>query len=131
MSVTSSCAHVGRPTLLVEVGLEAPTDGGAGPGGDHRIQLTGVDDTGNAQRAPESAPTLRQRKTNRIAVQVRSPTRSAAGRVRHDAGMASDVLDGDYPQQLGGWRALPATDTGALRGNPEHRPVSRECATYH
>ena len=43
-------------------------------------QRTGVQDSGEAQRPPEGAPTLRKREASRIRMQVRSPARpSAAG----------------------------------------------------
>jgi hypothetical protein len=89
--------------LLLRVGLGAPTIGGSECGASHRLgQRTGVDDTGDTQRAPEGAAALRQRETSRIRMQVRSPTRPPAGRIRHEAELLSIGLDRDKPQQLGG-----------------------------
>jgi len=102
--------------LLVRVGLDAPTAGGAGRGGGDRLgQLTGVDDTGDAQRTPEGVTSLRQCETDRIAMQVCPSTRPPAGRIGQRTELTRRMLDRDDPQQLGGWRALPASDAGAYR----------------
>jgi len=103
--------------LLVRVGLNAPTAGGAGRGGNRHGQLTDVDDTGDAQRSPEGVASLRQCETSRIKMQVSSPTRPSAGRIGHRTELLRQMLDRDNPQQLGGWRALPAANTGA-HGSP-------------
>ncbi len=89
-------------------------------GGTDRLgQRTGVQDTGEAQRAPEGSTTLRQYEAGRIRMQVNSPTRLSASWIRHEtecrARPFSTTLDRDNPQQLGGWRATPATHTGAHR----------------
>ena len=76
-------------------------------------QRSGVDDTGDAQRAPEGAAALRKREASRIRMQVRSPTRLSACRIRHDAEMISAEIDRDEPQQLGGWHTLPTADARA------------------
>jgi hypothetical protein len=118
--------------LLVRVGRDAPTIGGSeridvatdGPG-----ERSGVDDTRDTKRAPEGAATLRQREACRIGMHMCPPPRPSACRIGRKAELVSAVLDRDYPQQLGGWRALPATDTCAHRpGEPDRR---RKCATYH
>jgi hypothetical protein len=116
-------------TCLSGVGLVAPTNGRAGRDADRLGQLTGVDDTGDPKCALESAPPLRQRETSRIEVQVRSPTRPVAGRIGLRAILAGGFLDRDDPQQLGCWRALPTTYTGAYRLTRTHPPDSRQCAT--
>src|SRR6185503_4137954 len=88
IAATSSCAHVGRPTLRVRVGLGAPTIGGSGlwrAGADRFGQLAGVEDTGDAQSTPEGPPALRQREASRIGMDARSPTRLSARRIGHDA----------------------------------------------
>jgi hypothetical protein len=85
--------------LLVRVGLDTPTVGGAGRGGGNRLgQLTGVDDTGDTQRPPEGAPSLRQCETAGIGMQMRSPPRPPAGRIGHRAELARQALDRDDPQ---------------------------------
>jgi hypothetical protein len=83
-------------------------------------QRAGVEDTGDAQRAPEGAPTLRQREASRIGMHVGSPTRQFASRIGEEA-VFSSAPDRDHAQQLGGRSTLPATHTGA------HRPR----ASYH
>jgi hypothetical protein len=118
--------------LLVRVGRDAPTIGGS-----ERIEVyadgldqrPGVDDTGDAKRAPEGAATLRQRETCRIGMNMCSPARPSACRIGRKAELVSTVLDRNYPQQLGGWHALPATHTGAHRSSMLDR--RRKCATYH
>jgi hypothetical protein len=62
--------------LLVRVGLDAPTSGGAGLGGrDDRLgQPIGVDDTDEAQRSPEGVTSLRQRETGRVVMQMSTPS---------------------------------------------------------
>ena len=77
-------------------------------------QRTGVQDTGDAQRAPEGAAALRQREASRIGMQMRSPTRQSAGRIGDEA-ESSSAPDRDHAQQLGGRCASPTTHTGALR----------------
>jgi hypothetical protein len=85
------------------MGLDAPTADGAGRGGLDRLgQLTGVDDTGDAQRTPEDVSPLRKCETSRIDMQVSSSTRPSACRVGHGAELARRVLDRDDTQQLGG-----------------------------
>ena len=44
-------------------------------------QRSGVEDTGESQRAPEGATPLRQREASRIRMKVRSPTRQSAARI--------------------------------------------------
>ena len=45
-------------------------------------QQTGVSNTGESQRTPEGATPLRQREAGRIRMQMRSPTRQSAVRIR-------------------------------------------------
>jgi hypothetical protein len=47
-------------------------------------QRAGVDDTGNAQRAPEGPAALREREAGRIEMEIGSPTRPDARRVGLD-----------------------------------------------
>ena len=99
-------------------------------------QRPGVKDTGNAERPPEGATPLRQPETTRVGVEVRSPTRQPAGRVGHHAGHGLTGRTGavphrNDPQQLGGWRALTASHTGADRLTGLHRRSRRQCATHH
>src|SRR3954454_12121809 len=56
ISGTSSCAHVGRPTLLSRTGRRRPVvrrSGRLGSRPDVLGQHTGVEDTGDSQRPPE------------------------------------------------------------------------------
>jgi hypothetical protein len=90
-------------------------------------ERAGVDGTGDAQRAPEGAATLRQRETGGIGMQMRPPTLPPPSRIGHETvpetrtGLVTAVLDRDNPQQLGGRRADPAPHTRSHRGR----------ATYH
>jgi hypothetical protein len=80
------------------VGRDAPTVGGAGRSGFYRLgQLTGIDDTGNTQRSPESASSLRHCKTGRVGMQMSSPTGQSTGRIRHHPELARVMLDRDDP----------------------------------
>ena len=101
--------------LAVRVGLDAPTIGGSVLLRQCLGHRTGVQDTGDAQGPPEGAPALREREASRIRMQVRSPTRPTACRIRHDAEMISAEIDRDEPQQLGGWHTLPTPDARANR----------------
>jgi hypothetical protein len=60
-------------------------------------QLTGVDVPGESQRAPEGATPLRQREASRTGMQLRSPTRQPAGRVRQEP-IRRSRPDRDEPQ---------------------------------
>jgi hypothetical protein len=118
--------------LLVRVGRDAPTIGGSerfDVAADGLGERSGVQDTGDTKRAPEGAATLRQRETRRVGMNMCSPARPSACRIGRKAELVSTVLDRDYPQQLGGWHALPATYTGADRSSKLDR--RRKCATYH
>jgi len=81
------------------VGPTRPTTGGAGRGGFYRLgQLTGVDDTGDAQRTPEGAASLRQREAGRIGMEMCSPARPSAGRIWLCLNLSRRQLDRDDPQ---------------------------------
>ena len=67
-------------------------------------QQPGVSNTGESQRPPEGAAPLRQREAGRIWVQVRSPTRQAAVRVRQEPEV-NPGADCDEPHQFAGWCA--------------------------
>jgi hypothetical protein len=83
------------------VGRDAPTIGGAGLGGLNRLgQLTGVDDTGDTQRSPEGASSLRQCETVRIKMQMRSPTGPPTCRIWHHPEQSRLVLDRDNSEQF-------------------------------
>jgi hypothetical protein len=84
------------------VGRRAPTVGGSVPLRCNLGQRPDVGDTGPAKSAPEGPPSLRKREASRIRMQMRSPTRPSACRIRHDAEVISVVVDHDEPQQLGG-----------------------------
>lgn len=62
-------------------------------------ERTGVEDTGESQRPPEGATPLRQREASRIGMQMRSPARQYAARVRLEPETISGA-DRDEPQQL-------------------------------
>jgi hypothetical protein len=118
--------------LLVRVGRDAPTIGDSERirvSADDLGERSGVDDTGNTKRAPEGAATLRQRETRRVRMNMCSPARPSACRIGRETEPVSILLDRDYPQQLGGWHALPTTHTGAYRSSELDR--RRKCATYH
>jgi hypothetical protein len=84
-------------------GWSASTIGGSGcVRVDGQCERTGVQDTGDAQRAPEGPATLREHQASRIRMQVRSPTRPSSCRIGHDAELLSTMIDRDNPQQLGG-----------------------------
>jgi hypothetical protein len=118
ISGTSSCAHVGRPTLLGRMGRRRPTFGGSGRHGDRTDvlgQRTGVSNTGESQRPPEGTAPLRLREAGRIRMQMRSPTRQSAIRV----GLEREKISRshrDEPQQFEGRCALATTDTSPCRG---------------
>src|SRR5262245_35937871 len=95
--------------LAVRVGHSRPTNGCSGLEVIH--QRTGVNDTSDTQGTPKGAPTFRQRETCQIGMHVRAPTGLPTCRVGHD----NAVLVRYDPQQLGGWRASPATHTCACR----------------
>jgi hypothetical protein len=81
------------------VGRDAPTIGGAGLGGVNRLgQLTGVDDTGDTQRTPEGASSLRQCETGRITVQMCPSTRLPTRHIGYRPELARLVLDRDNPE---------------------------------
>jgi hypothetical protein len=87
---------------------------------EQRGERAGVDDTGDAQRAPEGAAALRKREASRIGVYVCTPPRPDARRVGLDGDQLETSLigaayDRDDSQQLGGLGTLPATHTGAYR----------------
>jgi hypothetical protein len=85
--------------LLVRVGRNTPTTGGAGRGGGNRLgQLTGVDDTGDAQRTPKGAASLRQHEAGRIGMEMSSPARPSAGRIGLCLKVPRQPLDRDDPQ---------------------------------
>jgi hypothetical protein len=87
--------------LLVRAGLDATAVGGSGRlrgDADGLGQRAGVDNTGDAQSAPEGAPTLRQREALRCGVDVRSPTRPSACRIGHDVEVLDIGFDRDNPQ---------------------------------
>jgi hypothetical protein len=86
--------------LLVRVGRDAPTIGGSeriGVATDGPGERPGVDDTGDAKRAPEGAATLRQREASRIGMHMCPPPRPSACRIGRKAELVSAVLDRDYP----------------------------------
>ncbi|BCJ42396.1 hypothetical protein GCM10010168_08620 [Actinoplanes ianthinogenes] len=59
---------------------------------------SGVSNTGETQRTPEGATSLRLREAGRIGMQVRSPARQSAARI----GQKPEVIPGsgrDEPQQ--------------------------------
>ena len=58
---------------------------------------TGVDDTGEPQRAPEGTAPLRQREASRIRMQMRPPTRQYTARIGLEPEIISDA-DRDEPQ---------------------------------
>jgi hypothetical protein len=58
-----------------------------------------------------------------------SPARPSACRIGRKTELVSTLLDRDYPQQLGGWHALPATYTGAYWSSKLDR--RRKRVTYH
>ena len=96
-------------------------------------ERAGVDGTGDAQRAPEGAPALRQRETGGIGMQVRPPTLPPPSWIGHETvpdrtGLVTAVLDRDNPQQLGGRRADPAPYTGTHRGRATYHRESLPCA---
>lgn len=93
-------------------------------------QRTGIEDPGETQGPPEGAFAFRQREASRIRMQVRSPTRPFAGRIGHSRELVRAGLDRDKPQQLGGRRTLPATNTGANRRSRVRGQASRGRATY-
>jgi hypothetical protein len=82
---------------------------------EQRGERAGVDDTGDAQRAPEGAPTLRQCEAGRVGMQMRSPPQPDARRIRLDDDRLAIAHDRDDSQQLGGLSTFPATHTGAYR----------------
>ena len=67
-------------------------------------ERTGVEDTGDPQRAPEGATPLRQREAGRIRMQMRPATRQYAARVSLEPEAVSGA-DRDEPHQLGSRRA--------------------------
>jgi len=80
----------------------ASTIGGSVHCGDHFGERAGVEDTGDTQRAPAGAATLRQRKASQIRMQVCAPARLSASRIRQHTDGAGVLTDRDKPQQLGG-----------------------------
>jgi hypothetical protein len=75
-------------------------------------QRLGVRNTGETQRAPEGTTPLRQREASRIRVQMRSPARQSAVRIR----LEPEIISGtgrDEPNQLKSRRPIAATNAGA------------------
>ena len=67
------------------MGLLRPTIGGSERHGDRSDvlgQQTGVSNTSESQRTPEDATPLRQREAGWIRMQMCSPTRQSAARIR-------------------------------------------------
>ena len=67
------------------MGRQRPTIGGSERHGDRSDvlgQQTGVSNTSKSQRTPEGATPLRQREAGRIRMQMCSPTRQTAARIR-------------------------------------------------
>jgi hypothetical protein len=106
--------------LAVRMGRVSPTYGG--PECEALVQRAGVEDTGDAQRAPEGPAALRQRETAGIGMQMCAPTRPSACRVGLENGPHRD-----NPQQLGGRRTLPAPHAGAHRGRASYHCESLPC----
>lgn len=77
-------------------------------------QLTDIRDSGDAQGAPEGPPTLCQREACRNWVQVSTPTRHSAGRIR-PKDVTILTVDRDYAQKFLGRLTFPTAHTGALR----------------
>ena len=76
-----------------------PPCGGAGRGGVNRLsQLTDVHNTGDTQRAPESASPLRQIETRPIEVEMGASTGPPADRIGHRPELARLALLRDDPQ---------------------------------
>jgi hypothetical protein len=103
----------------------------------------GLRDTGHSKCTPERAASHRLSEACGIEVQVCAPAGTPAGRIGDDVDSIGDLditgrigaalgaaRDGDDPQQLGGWRALPATHAGAHRiRTTYHRKVyPSDCA---
>jgi hypothetical protein len=109
MSVVLPCGRAGfAPRRVSRVASE------------HRSQRTGVDDTADAQCAPEGATTLRQCEAGLIGMHMCAPARPATRRVRLDGdqfvtGLIDAARNRDDSQQLGGLGTLPTTHTGAYR----------------
>ena len=57
---------------------------------------TGVSNTGESQRPPEGPAPLRYREASRIRMQMRSPTRQSAARIRLKTGI-NPVIDQNEP----------------------------------
>ena len=88
----------------IRVGLLRPTIGGSGRHGDRSDvlgQQTGVSNTSEAQRTPEGATPLRQREAGRIRMQMCSPTRQSAVRIRLEPEIVSRSHRHE-PQQIAG-----------------------------
>jgi hypothetical protein len=64
-------------------------------------QQTGVSNTSESQRTPEGATSLRQREAGRIRMQVSSPTRQPAVRIRLEPEIVS-CSHRHEPQQIDG-----------------------------
>jgi len=69
---------------------------------EQRDQRPGVENTGDAQRAPEGAATLRQCEAGRIGMQVCSPARPDARRIGLEDDRSVLLHNRDDSQQLGG-----------------------------
>jgi hypothetical protein len=67
-------------------------------------QQPGVSNTGEAQRPPEGTASLRQREAGRIRMQMRSPARQSAVRIRQKPEVNPGAAHNE-PNQLGGRRA--------------------------
>src|SRR5256885_12476649 len=91
---------------------------------EHRGERAGVDDTGDAQCAPEGATALRKREAGRIGVHMCSPSRPDARRVGLGDEHSVTPLNRDDSQQLGGLGSLPATHPGAYPGRAADHPDS-------
>jgi hypothetical protein len=100
ISGTSSCAHVGRPTLLIRVRRRRPTIGGSvRHGGRSEVlgQRTGVRDPGETQRPPEGSASLRQREAGRIRMHMCPPARQYAAWIWSELAVISSTHR-DEPQ---------------------------------
>src|SRR5947209_9542008 len=109
MSVVLPCARAGfAPRRVSRVTSE------------HRGERSGVDDTGDAQCAPEGATALRKREAGLVGMHMCAPPGPDARRVGLDGdqvltGPGDPAHDRDDSQQLGGLGTLPTTHTGAYR----------------
>jgi hypothetical protein len=116
MSVVLPCCRAGfAPRRVSRVASE------------QRGERAGVDDTGDAQCAPEGATALRKREAGRIGMHMCSPSRPDARRVRLGDDQIVPSRNRDDSQQLGGLSTLPATHTGAYRRRAAYHCESLPC----